>query len=64
MERAIEEQTGWGSESRALDDNELDLVVGGLDSDAGARAVAALNVVLHFGGHPYGWAAAAYGLLK
>jgi hypothetical protein len=62
-ESAMMEKTELRSDIRALDENEIDFVAGGVDSDAAARAVAAFNCVIHFGGHPIGWAMAAYGLL-
>lgn len=53
------ERTELCSEDRALDDNELDIVAGGVDGGAALRAAAAAYLVVSFGGHPYAWYAAA-----
>ena len=53
------ERTKLCSETRTLDDHELDIVVGGVDGGAAVRAVAAAYLVVSFGGHPYAWFAAA-----
>ena len=47
---------------RALDENEIDSVDGGVDGGSALRAVAAAYLVVSFGGHPYAWFAAAYKL--
>ena len=53
------ERTELRSDIRALDENELDLVAGGFDGYAAARAVQATIAIVSFGGHPFGWAVAA-----
>ena len=56
------ERTESCSDDRALDDNELDIVAGGVDGGAALRAAAAAYLVVSFGGHPAAWFAAAYKL--
>jgi hypothetical protein len=59
-ENAIMEKTELRCDIRALNENELDLVTGGLDYAAAARALAAYGAIAMTGGHPAGWTMAAY----
>jgi hypothetical protein len=56
------EKTELCSDDCALDDNELEVVAGGVDGGAALRAAAAAYLVVSVGGHPYTWFAAAYKL--